>query len=117
MKLQPFRDETLRDPVNFRNRLNELVRAINAAATIVKVVRIPNVQLGNTLILPSPSFTVGAVVMGGVNPTNGGAAPTAAPWVNDWTQLQDGSVKCSIGGLPVPPSQYAVNLVLIEATT
>jgi hypothetical protein len=65
-------------------------------------------------VLTAPGFTVGAAVVAGVAPTNGGAAPTAAPWVEHLTQQQDGRVTMSIGGLGAAPALYAVNLVLFE---
>lgn len=114
MKLQPFRAETLADPTALRLRLNEMVRALNETATRVQHRRIPSVQSGMTINIASPEFTVGAVLVGGVSSTSGGAVPTAAPWA-DWVQQGDGSLRISIGGLAAAPSQYAVNLVLVEA--
>lgn len=116
MKLQPFRDETLRNPVDFRNRLNEMVRRLNETSLITKAIRVPNVQTGMVVTLANPEFTVGAITIGGVSSTSGGAIPTSAPWVADWQQLPNGSIRLGIGGLAAAPAQYAVNLVLFEAS-
>lgn len=114
-RLQPFRDETVRDPTQLRVRLNDAVEAINAQRGQWRAVRIPDVTTSTSIVLASPRFTVGAVVLGGVNATQGGAAPTSAPWVSNWTQLPDGRIQLSIGGLPTSLSAYSVNLVLFEA--
>lgn len=114
-RLQPFRDETLKQPEQFRIRLNEVVKRVNDASLRVRTLRIPNVQAGVTVTLSNPGFNVGAVVLGGVNATAGAAAPTAAPWVKEWVQQGGGEITCTIGGLAAFPAIYAVNLVLFEA--
>lgn len=114
MRLQPFRDDTLKDAKAFRIRLNELVDAINSQTVGVAVVPLNNVQAGMTATLASPEFTVGAISIGTVRSTSGGAAPTAAPWVT-WQQRPDGQVSVTVNGLAAAPALYFVSLVLHEA--
>jgi len=112
-KLQPYRDETLKDPVNFRVRLNEMVNTLNDSAGRWVAKRLQNVQAGVQVLLPNLGFTVGAIVVGGCNSTNGGAAPTSAPWCN-WTQLQDGRISFTVQGLAAFPALYVVNIIIFE---
>lgn len=112
--LQPLRDGTLQDRTQLRIRLNEMVKAINEASLRVSTRRIANVQTGMTVSLAPPGFTVGAIVLGGVNPTNGGAKPTTAPWIDNWVQQPDGKITFTMGGLAAAPSLFAVNVVLFE---
>jgi hypothetical protein len=113
-KLQPFRDGTLQDKTELRIRLNEVVKAINETSLRVSSRRIANVQSGMQVVTASPGFTVGAITLGGVNPTNGGAKPTAAPWLNDWVQQGDGRITFIVSGLGAAPSLYSVNVVFYE---
>ena len=111
--VQPFRDDTLKDATQTRVRLNQLVDAVNGAPGQWSAIRVPNVQSGTPIVIKAPPFQVGAVVVGGVSPTNGGAALATAPFAN-WSQLGDGRLSISVLGLGSPPLLYAVNLVLLE---
>lgn len=113
-KMSPFRDESVRRPEDLRVRLNDMVSALNERAGQWRAVRVANVQDAMPVVLPNPGFTVGAVVMGGVNATNGALPPGTPPWVRDWTQQADGRITLTIGGLTSNGRLYAVNLVLFE---
>lgn len=116
MKLQPFRDDTLKDPKATQIRLNEMVKAINAQPLASRCFRIPNFQPGNTIQLTSVGFQVGAVLLGGIWATAGGTAPTAAPYVSSWRQAPDGSINVLLGGVPSASlTPYSVVLVVLEA--
>lgn len=113
MKIQPFRDETLTDPEAFRTRLNELTKELNRPQTSVRTMRFQNVRTDSAIVIEKPGLTVGAIVLGGVMPTHGGATPpTAAPWVSNWEQQADGRITLRVGGLAASPAAYAVSLVL-----
>ena len=114
-RLQPLRDGDLQDRTTLRTRLNEAFQRLNDNAARWATRRIPNVQTGMQVIAASPGFTVGAVTIGGVNATNGGAKPTAAPWIDDFTQQTDGRITFTVGGLGAAPSLYAVNVIFYEA--
>ncbi len=112
--LQPFRDGTLQDRTQLRIRLNEVVKAINEVSLRVSARRIVNVQAGMVVSTASPGFTVGAITLGGVNPTNGGAKPTAAPWIDNWVQQPDGKITFVVAGIAAAPSLFSVNVVFYE---
>lgn len=112
--LQPFRDGTLQDRTQLRVRLNELVKAINESSLRATARRIANVQTGMQVVTASPGFTVGAIALGGVTPTNGGAKPTAAPWLDDWRQQPDGKITFLVAGLAAAPALFAVNVIFYE---
>lgn len=117
MRIQPLRDGTIQDRTQLRLRLNELIEKVNETASRWVARRIPNVQTGVTVTLASPGFNVGAITIGGVNPTAGAAIPTVAPWVSNWVQQTDGRITMAIGGLAASPALFAVNLVLFEQET
>lgn len=113
-KVQPFRDETMKKPEDLRVRLNELVDTVNDGPKRWRAMRIPNVQREMKVVLADPGFPVGAIVLGGITPTNGGAIPTAAPWVSDWVQQADGRITLTVKDLSSGGKTYVVNLVLFE---
>lgn len=114
-KLSPVRYDTLKSPDATRVVLNAMVKAINGqSGSRVRIMRLDNVQAGMAVVLNSLGFTVGAAVVGGVSPTNGGPSPTAAPYVEHLEQLPDGRLSLTIGALPAAPSLYAVRLVFFE---
>jgi hypothetical protein len=78
---------------------------------------VPNVQKEMTVTIVSPGFNVGAITLGGVNPTTGTPIPATAPWVSNWVQQSDGRITLTVGGLNAAPALYAVNLVLFEQVT
>lgn len=113
-RLAPFRDETLRNQTEMRLRLNDLVTRVNETATQVQARRIPNVRAGQQITISAPGFTVGAILLGGVQRIDDGAAPSAAPWAS-WSQQTDGRILVTVNGLAAAPALYSVSLVLLEA--
>ena len=114
-KLQPLRDGDLQDRTRLRVRLNEVIDALNASAAQTSMRRIANVQAGMQVVTAGPGFSVGAIVLGGVTATNGGSAPTASPWIDNWMQQPDGKITFRIGGLAPAPALYSVNVVFFES--
>jgi hypothetical protein len=114
-KLQPLRDGDIQDRTRLRVRLNEVIDALNGSAAQTASRRIANVQAGMQVVTAGPGFSVGAIVLGGVTATNGGAAPTVAPWVDNWAQQPDGKITFRVGGLGAAPSLYSVNVVFFES--
>lgn len=112
-KLAPFRDEVFKQADDLRIRLNELVSVVNDATTKLRHVRVANVQANVQVVIPAPGFTVGAIIIGGVRSTAGGASVTAAPWPADWMQQADGRITLTVGGLS-GSALYAVDFVLVQ---
>lgn len=112
-RVPDFRDETVKDTATLRLRLNQLVKRANDTSARFKAVRLPSVMAGQSVQLQNPGFNVVAMVLGGVMPIDGGAAPIAAPWVAWFTQ-GDGTISVTVNGLASKPAKYAVNLVMFE---
>ena len=110
-RIQPFRDDTIGSAIEFRNRLNETVRAINESPGRWVALRLPGVQ-SDIDVTVAPGFVVGGVVVAGVARADGGTLPAAAPWATDVRSI-DGRTLFRVGGL-APAVQYVVNVVLFE---
>lgn len=117
-KFSPFRDDNITDIKSLRLRLNQVIGTLNAPNPQHTVVVLPTVQNGQAIAIQSPGFPVGAIVLGGVRRTDGGALQTtSAPWLY-WKPLGDGTLQVSIYGLnttnPPTPAKYEVALVVME---
>jgi hypothetical protein len=112
-RIQDVREETVANPQELRLRLNQVIKRVNEASPRWKALRLPSVRAGQEVALPSPGFTPAAVVLAGVNRTDGADTITAAPWLS-WRLTPDGRVSVTVQGLAALPAQYAVNLVLFE---
>lgn len=118
-KVQPFREASLQKPEDLRTRLNELVSVVNERSRSWVVLRIPDVrppEAARGLVLANPGFPVGAIVLGGVMPTNGG--DTVGDERLAWSQRADGHIVVKVtnfvGSAAGSKRTYAVSLVLFE---
>lgn len=113
-RIQPIREEAVKDPASLRGWLNEVVKRLLETSTRTATRKVPNVQLGVPVVTSGPDFVVGGLIVSGVKATAGAAAPAVAPWC-DWTQLPDGRIVITVYGLAAAPAIYAVSLVFFES--
>lgn len=113
-RIQPIREEAVKDPSSLRGWLNEVVKRLLETSARFSQRRVPNVQLGVPVTTAGPDYAVGGILITGVKATAGAAAPSTAPWC-DWTQLPDGRLTITVYGLAAWPAIYAVSFVFFEA--